>query len=90
MQEISVIIPNYNGMAYLDGVLSGLECQTVKNFEVILVDNGSGDGSCAFVAASSSSGRSLDLSVYFGFYKCVRKWSKNSPENYVSRLFNLR
>ena len=42
MQEISVIIPNYNGMAYLDGVLSGLECQTVKNFEVILVDNGSG------------------------------------------------
>ena len=52
MQEISVIIPNYNGMAYLDGVLSGLECQTVKNFEVILVDNGSGDGSCAFVAAS--------------------------------------
>ena len=32
MQEISVIIPNYNGMAYLDGVLSGLECQTVTKF----------------------------------------------------------
>ena len=50
MQEVSVIIPNFNGMAYLDGVLSGLECQTVRNFEVILVDNGSSDGSCAFVA----------------------------------------
>ena len=52
MPEVSVIIPNFNGMAYLDGVLSGLECQTVKDFEVILVDNGSRDGSCAFVAAS--------------------------------------
>ena len=51
MQEVSVIIPNFNGMAYLDGVLAGLECQTVSNFDVILVDNGSNDGSCAFVAA---------------------------------------
>lgn len=34
MQEVSVIIPNFNGMAYLDGVLAGLECQTVNNFEV--------------------------------------------------------
>ena len=51
MQEVSVVIPNFNGMAYLDGVLSSLERQTIDNFEVILVDNGSTDGSCAFVAA---------------------------------------
>ena len=48
--EVSVVIPNYNGLAYLEGVLSSLECQSMKNFEVILVDNGSTDGSCAFVA----------------------------------------
>ena len=42
--EVSVVIPNYNGMAYLDGVLSSLECQTFRDFEVILVDNGSADG----------------------------------------------
>ena len=51
MQKVSVVIPNFNGMAYLDGVLSSLERQTIDNFEVILVDNGSTDGSCAFVAA---------------------------------------
>ena len=39
MQEVSVVIPNFNGMAYLDGVLSSLERQTIRNFEVILVDN---------------------------------------------------
>ena len=43
--EVSVVIPNYNGMAYLDGVLSSLECQTFRDFEVILIDDGSGDGS---------------------------------------------
>ena len=51
MQEVSVVIPNFNGMAYLDGVLSSLERQTIRNFEVILVDNGSTDGSCAFVSS---------------------------------------
>lgn len=49
MQEVSVIIPNYNGMAYLEGVLSSLEQQAFQNFETILVDNGSSDGSVAFV-----------------------------------------
>ena len=58
MQEVSVIIPNFNGMAYLDGVLAGLECQTESNFDVILVDNGSNDGSCAFCCCKVSMGPS--------------------------------
>ena len=36
MQEVSVVIPNFNGMAYLDGVLSSLERQTIRNFEVMV------------------------------------------------------
>ena len=43
--EVSVVIPNYNGIAFLDSVLASLEGQTLKNFEVIFVDNGSSDGS---------------------------------------------
>ena len=50
--EVSVIIPNFNGIAFLDSVLGSLEGQTLKNFEVILVDNGSADGSCSFVSAN--------------------------------------
>lgn len=38
--EVSVVIPNYNGIAFLDSVLASLEGQTLKNFEVIFVDNG--------------------------------------------------
>ena len=47
--EVSVVIPNFNGIAFLDSVLASLEGQTLSNFEVILVDNGSTDGSCSFV-----------------------------------------
>ena len=54
MQEVSVIIPNYNGIAYLEGVLASLEQQTMDNFEVIVVDNGSTDGSSTFIAANFS------------------------------------
>lgn len=88
MQEVSVIIPNFNGMAYLDGVLSGLECQTVNNFEVILVDNGSNDGSCAFVASDYPWVRMIELPENFGFCKAVNEGIKASDTPYVLLLNN--
>ncbi|MCP1393569.1 MAG: glycosyltransferase family 2 protein [Methanothrix harundinacea] len=46
---ISVVIPNYNGRRYLEMCLSSLFSQTYQDFEVILVDNGSWDGSSEYV-----------------------------------------
>ncbi len=46
---ISVVVLNYNGKKFLDGCLSSLDRQTYRDFEVILVDNGSSDGSVAYV-----------------------------------------
>jgi hypothetical protein len=45
---ISVVVVNYNGKKYLDDCMSSLYCQTFRDFEIILVDNGSSDGSVAF------------------------------------------
>ena len=47
--EISVVIPNLNGMKYLHECLSSLQNQTFRNYEVIVVDNGSHDGSADFI-----------------------------------------
>lgn len=42
---ISVIIPVFNSAEYICKCLNSLRCQTYKNFEVVLVDDGSNDGS---------------------------------------------
>lgn len=46
---ISVIIANYNGSKFLEICLPSLERQSFKNFEVIIVDNGSTDASKDYV-----------------------------------------
>ena len=49
MPRVTVIIPNYNGKKYIDDCLRSLKKQTFCDLDVIVVDNGSTDGSCEFV-----------------------------------------
>lgn len=88
MEEVSVIIPNYNGIAYLDGVLSTLERQTMKNYEVILVDNGSTDGSSAFVMANYPWVHLVELPDNFGFCGAVNAGIRASGAPYILLLNN--
>jgi len=46
---VSIIIVNFNGVDFLKDCLSSLMNQTYKDFEIILVDNGSKDNSVSFV-----------------------------------------
>ncbi len=48
-KKITVVIPNLNGMKYLEGCLESLRKQTWQGFETILIDNGSSDGSVEYV-----------------------------------------
>lgn len=43
--EITVVVVNYNGGDYIRGCLESLARQTFRNFETIIVDNASKDGS---------------------------------------------
>jgi GT2 family glycosyltransferase len=49
--QISVVILNWNGRRLLPACLSALDAQTFRDFEVIVVDNGSHDGSPEWLAA---------------------------------------
>lgn len=42
--KLSVVIPTLNSVTYLEDCLCSLECQTIKNFEVLFIDDGSTDG----------------------------------------------
>jgi GT2 family glycosyltransferase len=46
---LSVIIPNWNGKRFLEECIDSLKAQTFQDFETVLVDNGSTDGSAPFV-----------------------------------------
>jgi len=45
----SVIVLNWNGREHLAGCLDSLRAQTIKPFEILVVDNGSTDGSADFI-----------------------------------------
>ena len=47
MEKISVIVPVYNSEAYLENCLNSIIQQTYQNLEIILVNDGSTDGSAA-------------------------------------------
>lgn len=40
---VSVVVPCYNGGEFLDGLLASLAAQTFRDFEIIIVDDGSTD-----------------------------------------------
>ncbi len=64
--RVSVIIVNWNGEQFLEKCLTALMKQTVKPFEIVLVDNASSDGSLD-IARQFPSVRLLALNKNTGF-----------------------
>lgn len=64
---VSIIIVNYNGRKHLARCLEALRRQTYQDFEVIVVDNGSSDGSVAFLAEHFPEVRTIPLAGNLGF-----------------------
>jgi hypothetical protein len=67
VQPISIIVLNHNGRHFLEDCLSSVLKQDCAPFEVILVDNGSVDGSIDFVKERYPSVRLLALKSNQGF-----------------------
>jgi GT2 family glycosyltransferase len=52
-RAVSVVIVNWNGREYLRACLNSLEKQTYRDFEVVVADNGSTDGSLEMLKSAS-------------------------------------
>jgi GT2 family glycosyltransferase len=65
--RVSVVIVNWNGKHHLDECLGSLRTQTFEDFEIILVDNGSLDGSGEYVREHFREVRLVALQKNFGF-----------------------
>jgi GT2 family glycosyltransferase len=64
---VSIIIPNWNGRHFLGNCLDSLRTQTYQDLEIILVDNGSTDGSVEFVKTFFPEVQILTLRCNKGF-----------------------
>jgi len=67
MPRVSVIILNWNGRKFLTKCLDSLAAQSYRDFETILVDNGSTDGSVDYVQGAYPQVRLVALPENTGF-----------------------
>ena len=54
MPELSIIVPVYNSAEFLRRTLSSVSCQLFKDFECIIIDDGSSDKSLSIAEESAS------------------------------------
>ena len=88
MKKITVVIPNFNGMQYVERCLDSLERQTFSDFDVIFVDNGSVDGSRELTEEKYPWVKVIALAENTGFCKAVNLGIEATQTPYVVLLNN--
>ncbi|QWR76118.1 glycosyltransferase family 2 protein [Candidatus Magnetomonas plexicatena] len=88
LKDITVIVPNYNGLIHLGDCLNSLRNQTFKNFETIVVDNGSMDGSVDFIKANFPEVRLIAFDKNTGFAHACNEAIKASESHFLALLNN--
>ncbi len=86
MEKVTVIIPNYNGKKYLNDCLNSLKKQTFKDYCVIIVDNGSTDGSVEFIKREYPRIKLIELSGNTGFANAANVGIRAAESPYVFLL----
>lgn len=85
---VSVVIVNWNGKRYLERCLPSVLNQTYSQFEVILVDNGSTDGSVQFVSRTFPQVRLIENPENIGFAAGSNIGIEVAKGDYIATLNN--
>lgn len=65
--DVSIVIVTFNGLRWLDGCLKAITTRKADDVEIVLVDNGSTDGSAEWVAEQYPQVRVVRLDRNLGF-----------------------
>jgi GT2 family glycosyltransferase len=93
-RKVSAVIPNRNGatprdgLTYLELILPSLREQTFRDFDVTVVDNGSSDGSVAYLREHWPEVRVVELAENAGFAAAVNRGIEASRGEYIALLNN--
>lgn len=88
MKKVTVVIPNWNGKEYLKKCLDSLMKQSIGAADVIVVDNGSRDGSQEEVKHNYPWVQLIELDQNYGFCKAVNTGIREAKTEYVILLNN--
>lgn len=88
MKRTTVVIPNWNGKAYLKDCLDSLLIQKDTAAEIIVVDNGSSDGSVSFLEEHYKAVQVIQFHENTGFCKAVNAGIRAAETEYVILLNN--
>ena len=86
--RLSVVIVNWNSHDDLGACLASLAAQSHRDLEVIVVDNGSNDGSAEMVSSEFASVRLLPLTENVGFAEGCNRGIAASTGSWVATLNN--
>jgi len=86
--RLSIVIVNWNSRDDLRGCLSSLAAQTHRDLDVIVVDNGSTDGSASMATAEFPSCRVLPQPDNLGFAEGCNRGIQASTGEWVAMLNN--
>ena len=88
MVKSTVVIPNYNGIRYIEDCLDSLYAGTQTQFKVIMVDNASTDGSRELVQEKFPQVKLICNETNTGFSEAVNQGIQASTTSYVILLNN--
>jgi GT2 family glycosyltransferase len=86
--SVCVIIVNWNGRHHLARCLPSLRTQTYRDFEIIVVDNGSNDGSVAWLETDHPDIRLIQNPYNLGFATANNQAIRATENPYVVTLNN--
>lgn len=86
--KASVIIPTWNGKDLLKICLPSLKKQTYKDFEVLVLDNGSSDGTREYVRKNFPDFKLISLDKNIGFAAAVNIGIRDCRGKYVILINN--
>lgn len=86
--RLDIVIPNFNGKIFLPACLDSLQLQSYSDFHVIVVDNGSSDGSVEFLRQNYPAVEVLDWTENTGFSAAVNGGIKAGTAPLVFLLNN--
>lgn len=84
--KTTIIIPNYNGLSFMEPCFASLKAQTARDFKILVVDNGSTDGSVEWLKEQQIP--SIFLSENTGFSGAVNTGIRAADTPYVLLLNN--